>query len=307
MTFRLNALGSISAALLACVGTATDAQTPAPTPQASTPPPLVTPAKPQTSAMTPPVAKRIPKTFENFGDKRVDEYFWLREKENPDVTAYLKAENEYTESVLGHLKPFQEQLYKDMLSRIKETDDNVPYFMRGYWYNSRTEMGKQYPIFTRRKGSLDAKEEITLDGNELAKGQKFMSIGTMAVSGDNKMLAYSVDFNGFRQYTLQFKNLETGELSPTKIERVTSVAWANDNKTIFYVTEDEKTKRSDKVFRHVLGSNEFTQIFEEKDELYNVGVENTRSREYIIITSESSETTEHRPRTSASIYRAKTM
>lgn len=294
MIFRIKGLTSLCAAFLASLSLATHAQTPTQLPSVPPAQPVGSQSTPQINAMTPPVAKRVPKTFEKFGDKRVDDYFWLREKENPDVIAHLKAENAYTESVMGGMKPFQEQLYKDMLSRIKETDDNVPYAMRGYWYNSRTEEGKQYPIYTRRKGSLDAKEEITLDGNELAKGQKFMSIGTMTVSGDNKMLAYSVDFNGFRQYTLQFKNLETGETLPTKIERVTSVAWANDNKTIFYVTEDATTKRSDKVFRHVLGSNEFTQIFEEKDELYNVGIDNTRSREYIIITSESSETTEQR-------------
>ena len=247
-----------------------------------------------TTTSTPPVAKKIPQTFEKFGDKRVDDYFWLREKQNPAVTEHLKAENAYTDSVMGHLKPFQEQLYKDMLSRIKETDDNVPYQRRGYWYNSRTEMGKQYSIYTRRKGSLDAKEEIILDGNALAVGQKFMSIGTMAVSPDNNILAYSVDFTGFRQYTVQFKNLTTGEVLPDKIERVTSLAWANDNKTIFYVTEDATTKRSDKVFRHVLGAKDDKLIFEEKDELYNVGIDITRSRGYLIISSESSETSEQR-------------
>jgi oligopeptidase B len=249
-----------------------------------------------TAAQTimPPVAKKIPKTFEKFGDVRVDDYFWLREKENPAVTEYLKAENAYTESVIGNLKGFQEQLYKDMLSRIKETDDNVPYFKAGYWYNSRTEMGKQYAIYTRRKGTLDAKEEIILDGNELAKDQKFMSIGTMAVSRDNKWLAYSVDFTGFRQYTLQFKNLETGELLADRIERVTSVAWANDNKTVFYVTEDATTKRSDKFFRHRLGEKNDVMLFEEKDELYGIGVDGTRDNAYIILTSESSETNEQR-------------
>ncbi len=242
----------------------------------------------------PPVAKKIPKTFEKFGDKRVDDYFWLREKETPAVIDYLKAENAYTESVIGNLKPFQETLYKDMLSRIKETDDNVPYFKAGYWYNSRTEMGKQYSIYTRRKGTLEAKEEIILDGNELAKGQKFMSIGAMSVSRDNKWLAYSVDFTGFRQYTLQFKNLETGELLPDRIERVTSVAWSNDNKTIFYVVEDATTKRSDKFFRHRLGEKNDVMLFEEKDELYGIGVDSTRDNAYIILSSESSETSEQR-------------
>ncbi len=239
-----------------------------------------------------PIAKKIPQTFEKFNDKRGDDYFWLREKENPAVVDYLKAENAHTDAVMGHLNGFQETLYKDMLSRIKETDDNVPYLKRGYWYNSRTEMGKQYPIFTRRKGTLAAKEEITLDGNALAQGQKFMAVGAMQVSPDGKLLAYSVDFTGFRQYTLHFKNLETGEVLADKIERVTSLAWANDNKTVFYVTEDATTKRPDKFFRHQLGVKNDPMLFEEKDELYSIGVDGTRDDAYIILTSESSETTE---------------
>jgi oligopeptidase B len=243
----------------------------------------------------PPIAKQVPKTFEKFGDVRIDNYFWLREKENPAVIDYLKAENAYTDSIIGHLKPFQEQLYKEMLSRIKETDDSVPYFMRGYWYVTKTQMGKQYSIHTRRKGSLDAKDQVLLDGNELAEGKPFMGLGTMAISTDNKWLAYSVDFTGFRQYTLYFKNLESGEVLPEKIERVTSVAWANDGKTLFYVTEDATTKRSNKLFRHVLGDKSAdAMLFEEKDELYNVGVDSTRDREYVIVTSESSETSEQR-------------
>jgi oligopeptidase B len=249
--------------------------------------------KPSTPS-APPVAKKVPKTFENFGDKRVDDYFWLREKEDPAVVEYLKAENAYFDSVMGHLKPFQETLYKDMLGRIKETDDSVPYFMRGNWYVTKTEEGKQYPIYTRRKGTLEAKEEVLLDGNELAKGKAFMSIGSMSVSPDNKWLAYSVDFTGYRQYTMQFKNLETGEVLTDKIERVTSVAWANDNKTVFYVTEDATTKRSNQLYRHVLGAKTDKLLFEEKDELYTIGVESTRSRAFIIVTSESSETTEQR-------------
>ena len=246
-----------------------------------------------TSAM-PPVAKKIPQTFEKFGDKRVDDYFWLRDKANPAVTDYLKAENAYLDSVIGHLKPFQDQLYKDMLGRIKETDDSVPYFMRGYWYVTKTEEGKQYPTFTRHKGSLEGKQDVLLDGNELAKGKAFMSIGNMAVSPDNKWLVYSVDFTGFRQYTLQFKNLESGEVLSDKIERVTSVAWANDSKTVFYVTEDATTKRSNQLYRHSMGSKADKLLFDEKDELYNIGVDATRSRAYVILTSESSETTEQR-------------
>jgi oligopeptidase B len=283
---------SVFAALQAGCAVSTSTSAAADTKVASASP--TSPSASANSSMQPPVAKKVPKTFEKFGDVRVDDYFWLREKSNPDVTAYLKAENAYTESIMGAHKAFQEQLYKDMLSRIKETDDNVPYLMRGYWYNSRTEQGKQYPIFTRRKGTLDAKEEIILDGNELAKGQKFMAIGALAVSPDGKTLAYSVDFTGFRQYTLQVKNLETGALQPDKAERVTSVAWAMDNKTVFYVTEDATTKRSNQLYRHVLGGKDHPLVYEEKDELYNLGVGTTRSGAYIVASSESSETSEQR-------------
>lgn len=244
--------------------------------------------------MKPPVAKKIPKTFENFGDKRVDDYFWLREKADPAVTAYLTEENKYTDSLMDAHKAFKETLYKDMLSRIKETDENVPYRQGDYWYYSRTEMGKQYSIHARKKGSLQAREEIILDMNELGKDQKFFAISAFEVSPDHKWLAYSTDITGFRQYTLYFKNLETGQTLSDKIERVTSVAWANDNKTIFYVTEDEKTKRSDKLFRHKLGEKKDPLLFEEKDELYGLGVSATRSKGYIVATSESSETTEQR-------------
>ena len=246
----------------------------------------------QTTPMpTPPVAAKKPQTFEKFGDKRVDDYFWLREKSNSEVIDYLKAENAYREAMMASLKPLEEQLYKDMLSRIKETDENVPYRKGEYWYYSRTEMGKQYNIYCRKKGSLDAKEEIVLDLNEFGKDNKFVGLGAYNVSPDGKMLAYSTDFTGFRQYTLRVKNLETGKTLDDKAERVTSVAWANDNKTLFYVTEDNTTKRSDRMFRHVLGGKS-EELFHEKDELYNIGVETTRSQGFITLVSESSETNE---------------
>ena len=252
----------------------------------------------QKNAMTaiPPVAKKIPKTVEHFGDKRTDDYFWLREKSNPEVVDYLKAENTYTQTVLGPMQDFQAQLYKDMVARIKETDENVPYKKGGYFYYSRTETGKQYNIYARKKGTLMAPEEIILDANELAKGNPFFAIGSMDTSPDGKWIAYSTDITGFRQYTLNFKNMESGQTLDDKIERVTSVAWANDNKTVFYVTEDATTKRSDKFFRHKLGgsSNKDEMLFAEKDELYGIGVDATRSKGYIILTSASSETTEQR-------------
>jgi len=246
----------------------------------------------ETPAMpNPPVAAKKPQVSEKFGDKRVDDYFWLREKSNAEVTDYLKAENAYTQTVLGPMKGFQETLYKDMLSRIKETDENVPYKKGAYWYYSRTEAGKQYSIHARKKGSLEAKEEITLDLNEIGKGKKFVGLNAYAVSPNGQLLAFAMDFTGFRQYTLQFKDLASGKVLDDKIERVTAVAWANDNKTVFYVTEDATTKRSDRLFRLKLGGKP-EELFNEKDELYGINVDSTRSEGYIILNSESSETNE---------------
>ena len=243
------------------------------------------------SAATPPVAAKKANVVEKFGDKRVDDYFWLRDKSSPEVVSYLNAENAYTETFLGPMKDFQETLYKDMLSRIKETDENVPYRKGAYWYYSRTEAGKQYSIYCRKKDSLTAKEEVILDLNELGKDKKFLELSAFAVSPDGSMLAYSLDFTGFRQYTLYFKNLATGKTLNDKHERVTSVAWANDNKTIFFVTEDATTKRSDRLFRARLGGSS-EQLFHEKDELYSVSVDTTRSKGYLLLSVESAEANE---------------
>ena len=239
----------------------------------------------------PPVAIKKPKTIESFGDKRVDDYFWLREKAAPEVTDYLKAENAYTAAFMKPHEAFRETLYKGMLSRIKETDENVPYKKDHYWYYSRTEMGKQYAIHARRKGTVDAAEEVTLDLNELAQGKPFLGLGSFSVSPNGKLLAYSLDVTGFRQYTLYVKDLESGKTRDDKIERVTSVAWANDNKTLFYVTEDATTKRSDRLYRLVLGGKA-EELFHEKDELYSIDIDVTRDRAYIILDSSSSETNE---------------
>lgn len=239
----------------------------------------------------PPIAAKKPKTFENFGDKRVDDYFWLRDKTASDVIDYLKAENAYTAAFMQPHEALRETLYKDMLSRIKETDENVPYKKGDYWYYSRTEMGKQYSIYARKKGSLAATEEVILDLNELAKGKAFLGLGSFSVSPNGKLLAYSTDVTGFRQYTLNFKDLDSGKTLEDTAERVTSVAWANDNKTIFFVTENATTKRSDRLYRHVLGGKP-EELFNEKDELYGISVDSTRDKAYIILDASSSETTE---------------
>ena len=247
-----------------------------------------------TGAPQPPMAEKKAKTTNIHGDTLVDDYFWLREKANPSVMAHLQAEDAYAQSMMKHTTAFQEKLYNEMLSHIKQTDTNVPYRYGNYFYYSRTEEGKQYPIFCRQKGSTQAPEEIILDMNELAKGQKFMSVGLLAPTDDANLLAYSTDNTGYRQYTLQVKDLRTGQLLPEKIERVTAFAWASDNKTFFYVTEDATTKRSDKFFRHVLGSDKNELIYDEKDELFDIGAFRSLDRKVIFLEAFSKTSTEVR-------------
>ncbi len=251
-------------------------------------------AQEDTPPIRPPMAKKIAHPQIYHGDTLKDDYFWLREKSNPEVIAYLEAENAYTEAMTKDTKKFQDALYKEMLGRIKETDLSVPSRDGQYFYYSRTEQGKQYPIFCRKKGSLDAAEEVTLDLNELAKGQKFFSLGSYSVSPDSHLLAYSSDTTGFRQYNLAIKDLRSGKTLSDTAERVTSVAWGNDNRTIFYTTEDAVTKRSDKLFRHTLGQANNELLYEEKDELYRIFASKTRSKRYIILYISSSTTSEMR-------------
>jgi oligopeptidase B len=245
-------------------------------------------------ALKPPVAKKLPKDVTVQGDKRIDDYFWLRDKTDPDVTRYLESENAYTDEYMKPTVSFQDLLYKEMLGRIKQTDLGVPYRLGDYFYYTRTEEGKQYPIYCRKKGSMDAQEQVTLDLNEMAKGLKFLAVGSYTVSDDGNILAYSTDSTGYRQYTLHFKDLRSGEVLPDQIERVTSAVWAADNKTVFAVTEDQVTKRSDKFWRHTLGNSTNDLVFEEKDELYDIGVGRTRDRKYALLQSESKTTTEVR-------------
>ena len=241
----------------------------------------------------PPMAKKIPKKTEIHGVTLLDDYFWLREKANPEVTAYLEAENTYTDSVMKPTEAFQAALYKEMVGHIKETDENVPYKQGDYYYYSRTVQGLQYPIYARKHKSLEAKEEITLDLNEMAKGLKYLGLGAYSVSDDGNYLAYSTDTTGYRQYTLQIKDLKTGKLLPEKIERVGSVMWATDNKTVFYSTEDAVTKRSDKFFRHTIGTDKSDLVYEDKDELFDVYGGRTRDKAMIFIVSGSKTSTEY--------------
>jgi oligopeptidase B len=245
----------------------------------------------------PPVARRLPRLDIVHGQQRVDDYFWLREKSNPEVRAYLEAENRFTEASMAPTAPFQDALYKEMLGRIKETDLSVPFKDGGYFYYSRTEEGKQYAIVCRRKAAPDggsSPEEVTLDVNELARGHKFMSVGAFAVSDDGRLLAYSTDNTGFREYTLFVKDLTSGALLPLRVEKVSTVAWAADGRTLFYTTEDS-AKRSYRLWRHRLGDGRPDDlVYEENDELFRVFVGRTRSEEYLVLGSASHTTTEVR-------------
>jgi oligopeptidase B len=246
-------------------------------------------------AVKPPVAKKVAKTTEINGATLVDNYFWMREKSNPEVKAYLEAENAYTDAVMKPTEPLQKKLYAEMLGRIKETDVDAPYRDGRYFYYSRTEAGKQYPIFCRKKGSLDAPEEVTLDVNELAKGQKFMSVGGWKVSPDGNLLAYVTDNTGFRQYTLAVKDLRNGQVLADHAERVDSFAWAADNKTLFYTMEDEVSKRSYRMYRHALGtSGTDWLVYEEPDERFDVYVDATRSKAFLLMIAGSHTTSEVR-------------
>jgi oligopeptidase B len=242
----------------------------------------------------PPMAEKKSKTVNIHGETLVDDFFWLREKSNPAVISYLESENAFTDAMMKPTQAFQESLYKEMVGHIKETDLSVPYRWGNYFYYTRTEQGKQYPIFCRKQGSLEGKEEVILDQNELAKGYKFFSVGAFVVSDDANLVAYSTDTTGYRQYKLQIKDLRSGNLLPESYERVGNVMWATDNKTIFFTTEDQVTKRSDKVFRHVLGTDKTDLIFEEKDELFDVYAYRSRDKAMIFIGSAAKTSSEFR-------------
>jgi len=243
----------------------------------------------------PPIAKKVPHETEVNGHKLVDNYFWLRDKPNPEVRAYLEAENAYTDAVMKPTEPFQKKLYDEMLSRVKETDVDVPYREGDYFYYTRTEAGKQYQIHCRRKASMDAPEEVLLDVNDLAKGQVFMNVGEFEVSPDGNVLAYSFDNTGFRQYNLAVKDLRTGQTLADHAERVGSVVWANDNKTIFYTQEDSVSKRQYRLYRHTAASPDpDVLVYEEPDEKFDVDIAKTRSHEFIFLMSISHTTSEAR-------------
>ncbi len=246
--------------------------------------------------LQPPVAKIVPKTLEKHGDKRIDNYYWLNERENPEVIDYLNKENEYYQKSTAHTKQLQDDLFLEMKGRIKEDDSSVPYFYNGYYYITRYETGKDYPIYSRKKGSLEAKEEILFDCNEMAKGHSYFNLGGLNISEDNKWAAFGVDLVSRRQYTIQIKNLETGEILPVKLENTTGGStWAGDNKTLFYTRKDAKTLRSDKIYKHTLGTEATADImvFHEKDDTFGTFVYKEKSKKYLVIGSSSTLTSEY--------------
>jgi oligopeptidase B len=242
----------------------------------------------QKTDIVPPTAKKVAKELTIHGDTRTDNYYWLNQREDQEVIDYLTAENEYKEEILSHTKDFQEKLFEEIKGRIKQDDQSVPYKENGYFYITRYEEGQEYPIYSRKKGSLDAEEEIMLNVNELAKPYSFFNVGGRSVSPDNKLLAYGEDTLSRRIYTIKFKNLETGEMLDDTIEGTTGGAvWAADNQTVFYNMKDPTTLRGYKIMRHKLGtpSSEDVVVFEEKDETFVSFVYKTKSKKYIVIGS----------------------
>lgn len=250
-----------------------------------------------TSSPIPPTAKKVAKTLEKHGDTRTDDYFWMNERDAPEVLEFLEGENSYYDTVTAHTKPLQEALFKEMKERIKEDDASVPYYYNGYWYYVRFETGKNYPIYARKKGALEAAEEVMFDNNTMAEGHSYFNQAGYSVSENTELAAFGVDTVSRRQYVLRIKDLKTGELYPEKIENTTGgVVWANDDKTFFYSRKDQQTLRSDKIYKHVLGTDPADDelIYEEKDETFACGVDKSKSKDYIFIVSGSTLSTEVR-------------
>lgn len=243
--------------------------------------------------MKQPKAKKIPKILKKHNHERIDNYYWLNEKENPEVIAYLNAENAYIKSKLEPTEALQKEIFEEITAKIVKDDSSVPYEMNGYWYYVRYEEGKDYPIYCRKKESLEADEIILLDVNLLAKGHAYYAVAGLSISPDNKMLCYGVDNVSRRIYTLYFKNLETGETLKETIENTTGGAsWANDNKTLFFTQIEGETLRAYKIFRYALGSNDAVEIYHEKDDTFSVDVAKSKSKQYLMIESHSTLSTE---------------
>ena len=245
----------------------------------------------------PPVAKKLPVQLEKHNDTRVDDYFWMNERDSPEVLSHLEEENRYYNEMTAHTKAFQAELFEEMKGRIKEDDASVPYKHNGYWYYRRFETGKDYPLYCRKEGNLDAPEIIVFDNNEMAIGHSYFSQASYSVSEDNTIAAYGIDTVSRRQYTIRFKNLVTGEILNTEIKNTTGGAvWANDNKTVYYSRKDEETLRSNQIFKHTLGTDpsEDVLVYQEDDETFYTYVFKSKSKKYILIGSDSTMTSEFR-------------
>ena len=247
--------------------------------------------------MEPPVAKTSPHKLVKHNHTRIDNYYWLRERDNPEVIAYLEAENRYADEVMKPTAELQKTLFEEFKTRIKQTDETVPYRKDGYYYYSRTVEGKNYPVYCRKKGSLEAPEEILLDANQEAEGHAFFSVGRLEISSNNRLMAFATDTVGRRFYTIRFRDLTSGEDLPDVIKDVTpSLAWANDNRTLFYAKQDPQTLRSCRIYRHVLGTDPARDslIYEEADETFRTFVFKTKSKKYLMIGSAQTLSTEYR-------------
>jgi oligopeptidase B len=255
---------------------------------------LLTSCKENTESMKAPIAEIKPHELSIHGHTRVDNYFWLKDRDSSYVIDYLNAENDYTKEVMKDTETFQDSLYNEMLSRIKQTDNSVPYSLNGYFYYTRYEEGKEYPIFCRKKETLEAEEEVMLNVNEMAEGYAYYQVGGIAVSENNKILAFSVDTVSRRKYTIYFKSLESGEIFSDEIPNTSgSITWASDNKTIFYSFKDE-TLRPFKIFNYNLDSKQNKEVFEEKDPTFRCYVYKTKSRKFLVIGSSSTMSDEYR-------------
>ena len=245
----------------------------------------------------PPIADKKPTNLEKHDDVRVDNYFWLNERENPEVIDYLERENDYNEKMTEHTEGFQKSLFEEMKARIKEEDASVPYKLNGYWYITRYEKGKDYPIYSRKKETLEAEEEILFDCNKEAEGHSYFRMVGLNISPDNTHVAFGVDTVSRRKYTIRIKNLVTGEIYPEVIETTSGGStWSADGKTLFYTKKDNETLRSSKIFRHTLGTDatEDVEVYHETDDTFNTFVYKTKSKKYIVIGSSSTLTSEYR-------------
>lgn len=243
----------------------------------------------------PPKAARIPHLLEKHGHVRTDEYFWLRDRENPEVTKYLRAENEYADAALAHLKDFSASLFREMKSRIKKDDSTPPFRDGPYYYYTRYKKGGEYPLYCRRAASPRGKEEIILDVNKEAEGRAFLDVPFPAMSPDHNIMAWAADTTGRRFYTVYFKDLRTRKVLPDRLENVTpNLAWAEDGRTLFYAKQDPETLRWERIFRHELGSSSDAEVYYEPDETFGVFVSESRSRKYLFIGSQATLTTEYR-------------